>query len=458
MEEKRQKTSGKSDDRLSKRAKPDAAACDTGKSDARQKTPVPSLDPAAGREAAATAVDSDRGLLRDGIRVPEGGGALAASGQASVQEPPFVGTAGVAPGTAGEGAVVNINGTAEDQSNCHPLLGPGFPPVTGAYAQRELAMKQKELSGELKFKCVTNDGVVEHMILLVSLKNIFSKQLPNMPKEYIIRLVMDRNHHSMVGIKNGQVVGGITYRPYHRLGFAEIAFCAVTVTEQVKGNGTRLMNHLKEYARTTEKVDFFLTYADNNAVGYFSKQGFTKELTLEKDTWSGYIKDYEGGTLMECKVDPRIPYTGIAEMIAAQRKVLDEKLREVSKSHITYPGLGMFKSKGQGLAVQVKDIPGLKEAGWESAEHYRDQNAYGIVTPGGILPPTPQNLHAYLVGVHKAVCDHADAWPFREPVSAVDVPDYYDIIKDPIGERPMYPYPEGVIQEPTGTVQLNIPY
>jgi histone acetyltransferase len=27
----------------------------------------------------------------------------------------------------------------------------------------------------------------------------------------------------------------------------------------------------------------FLTYADNNAVGYFAKQGFTKEITLEKD-------------------------------------------------------------------------------------------------------------------------------------------------------------------------------
>ena len=27
---------------------------------------------------------------------------------------------------------------------------------------------------------------------LVGLKNIFARQLPNMPKEYIVRLVMDR--------------------------------------------------------------------------------------------------------------------------------------------------------------------------------------------------------------------------------------------------------------------------
>lgn len=30
--------------------------------------------------------------------------------------------------------------------------------------------------------------------------------------------------------------------------------------------------------------------------------------------------------------------------------------------------------------------------------------------------------------------DHADAWPFKEPVDARDVPDYYDIIKDPMGK------------------------
>lgn len=33
----------------------------------------------------------------------------------------------------------------------------------------------------------------------------------------------------------------------------------------------------------------------------------------------------------------------------------------------------------------------------------------------------------------QAVHDHPDAWPFKEPVDSRDVPDYYDIIKDPIG-------------------------
>lgn len=54
--------------------------------------------------------------------------------------------------------------------------------------------------------------------------------------------------------------------------FGEIAFCAITADEQVKGYGTRLMNHLKQHARDEDGLTHFLTYADNNAVGYFVKQ------------------------------------------------------------------------------------------------------------------------------------------------------------------------------------------
>lgn len=40
---------------------------------------------------------------------------------------------------------------------------------------------------------------------------------------------------------------------------------------------------LQEYAKTQDHLTHFLTYADNNAVGYFAKQGFTKEITLDKE-------------------------------------------------------------------------------------------------------------------------------------------------------------------------------
>lgn len=56
-----------------------------------------------------------------------------------------------------------------------------------------------------------------------------------MPREYITRLVFDRNHWSVAIVKKGyQVVGGITYRPFEQRTFGEIVFCAITGTEQVR--------------------------------------------------------------------------------------------------------------------------------------------------------------------------------------------------------------------------------
>ncbi|CAH9111655.1 unnamed protein product, partial [Cuscuta epithymum] len=152
--------------------------------------------------------------------------------------------------------------------------------TSGAYIAREESLKREEEAGRLKFVCVSNDGVDDHMIWLIGLKNIFARQLPNMPRDYIVRLVMDRTHKSVMVIRRNQavggttyqVVGGITYRPYLSQKFGEIAFCAITADEQVKGYGTRLMNHLKQFARDDDGLTHFLTYADNNAVGYFVKQ------------------------------------------------------------------------------------------------------------------------------------------------------------------------------------------
>lgn len=53
------------------------------------------------------------------------------------------------------------------------------------------------------------------MKLLIDLKNIFSRQLPKMPKDYIVKLMFDRNHRSMIILKdNTKVIGGICYRMY----------------------------------------------------------------------------------------------------------------------------------------------------------------------------------------------------------------------------------------------------
>lgn len=73
--------------------------------------------------------------------------------------------------------------------------------------QRDDYAKHEEELGSLTFEVVTNDGTRNNMIDLIECKNIFSLQLPKMPKEYITRLVLDRNHRSLCIKRNGKTIG-----------------------------------------------------------------------------------------------------------------------------------------------------------------------------------------------------------------------------------------------------------
>ena len=65
------------------------------------------------------------------------------------------------------------------------------PPVSG-YLSRDCSAMEEEKAQVIRFQVISNDGKPEHMMWLIGLKNIYSQQLPNMPKEYIVRLVLDR--------------------------------------------------------------------------------------------------------------------------------------------------------------------------------------------------------------------------------------------------------------------------
>ena len=56
-------------------------------------------------------------------------------------------------------------------------------------------------------------------------------------------------------------------------------------------------------------------YADNYAIGYFKKQGFAKQISMPLERWKGFIKDYEGGTLMECEILKEVDYTALRQTI-----------------------------------------------------------------------------------------------------------------------------------------------
>eukprot|EP01125_Pyxidicula_operculata_P010958 TRINITY_DN3598_c0_g1_i2.p1 TRINITY_DN3598_c0_g1~~TRINITY_DN3598_c0_g1_i2.p1 ORF type:complete len:309 (-),score=50.67 TRINITY_DN3598_c0_g1_i2:903-1829(-) len=236
---------------------------------------------------------------------------------------------------------------------------------------RDAAAKIEEDSGVLHFETIYNDGTRENLRLLLELKTIISIQLPNMPKVYIARLVFDDRHKSLVGIKGGKVIGGITFKCFEKEGmvkFIEVVFCAITANQQVRGYGSRLMNHLKNWSKINQ---FFhlLTYADDFAIGYFQRQGFTLEIELDQKHWDiGFLKYYDSATLMHCKIDPNLDYLEISSLLRTQRMAFVNKMRELSNQHLIYPGVRDFQEGS--VRIDLAKLRGLKEAGWEPDEYY----------------------------------------------------------------------------------------
>eukprot|EP00835_Amoeboradix_gromovi_P002427 NODE_137_length_18042_cov_0.768823.p10 type:complete len:134 gc:universal NODE_137_length_18042_cov_0.768823:16151-16552(+) len=120
---------------------------------------------------------------------------------------------------------------------------------------------QDEIDSEsVRFVHCTNDGTKSSIILLNALKAIFQKQLPNMPGAYISKVVYDRSHNSMLLLKKEDtVIGGICYKPFLHRRFVEIVFAAVKSSEQVKGYGSAIMNHLKTQVKNLGDYRYLIT-------------------------------------------------------------------------------------------------------------------------------------------------------------------------------------------------------
>jgi histone acetyltransferase len=201
------------------------------------------------------------------------------------------------------------------------------------------------------------------------------------------------------------------------------------------------MSHLKDYVKATSDVMHFLTYADNYAIGYFKKQGFTKEITLEKSRWMGYIKDYEGGTIMQCTMVPKIRYLEAGRMSLKQKETINAKIRAFSKSHIVHTPPREWK--GQLAPIDPMSIPSIRDSGWSpDMDELARQPRHG---------PNYNQLLQLL----NEMQNHSASWPFAQPVNRDEVPDYYDVIKEPMDlssmedklEKDLYPTPEDFMRD-----------
>lgn len=241
-----------------------------------------------------------------------------------------------------------------------------------------------------------------------------------MPTYYIARLVYDRNHTSIAIVRKPlEVIGGISFREFRNRKFAEIVFCAISPDQQGGGYGAHLMSHFKDYVKATSPVMHLLAYADNYAIGFFQKQGFTKEITLDKSVWMGYIKDYEGGTLMHCSMVPRVRYLEVGRMLLKQKETLQAMIRPLSQSHIVHPPPQQW-ANGVITPIDPLSIPAIRRTGWSP-----DMDELARVPRHG---PHYSELRRFLCGIQ----NHKKAWPFVTPVDKNDVPDYYDVITSPM--------------------------
>ena len=248
-------------------------------------------------------------------------------------------------------------------------------------------------------------------------------------------------------------------------------------------------------------IEYFITYADNYAIGYFKKQGFSKQIQMPKGRYFGLIKDYDGGTMMECYVHPSIDFTRIPEMLEAQRKFILSRIELTAQSRTIYPPIGGTSETGsataaaaaaEGSATSTKDsagvgdaatgsdagstsgstnnaggapnmaasvaklmalhsknsnntslagtgmsrgnqsaaramaVRGMQEAGWTMAD------LMGAMGQGKEQDRQKSALKNEFLAMIRKIEEQQYAWPFREPVDTTEVPDYLEVIKEPI--------------------------
>ena len=241
---------------------------------------------------------------------------------------------------------------------------------------------------------------------------------------------------------------------------------AISALEQVKGFGTRLMNKLKDHCKK-DGYKYFLTYADNNAIGYFKKQGFHKNIKMPKEKYKEYIKDYDGGTLMEAEIDAKIEYSKLSEILKQQKDCIvkySQKFLNYKRKHTFQEFEDELKKKGIDInniinkdnnnninintintinnnpnttdekknsendieiTKEVFDcIPGVKEAGWTYEEYKRQcekekqgENANFLTQCRNIINKLKNNEKSR---------------EFHLPVDERNAPGYYQKITEPM--------------------------
>jgi histone acetyltransferase len=244
---------------------------------------------------------------------------------------------------------------------------------------------------------------------------------------YITRLVYDLNAETVVVFHNGAVASAISSRLFMEQAFIEIVFLAVEMAQQDRGYGRLVMSFLKSVIQSRCVYDI-LTCADNDAVGYFKKQGFnSKAIRMAPERWVGYIKDYDGVTLMHCLIRPEIDYLTFPEA------TLSRQLKELERR------TGIVISKP--IREFELDIPSLPHAVYHlslplpvilrrCAPRLKSPGIAAIVRDYRVTCATIRDKLYRILNTLKA--DTKNAGIFLRPVTEEIAPDYFATIRSPM--------------------------
>lgn len=277
-----------------------------------------------------------------------------------------------------------------------------------------LELPKEELDGYLSYRMIQNDKVDQSLVDLLECKNLFGRQLPKMPKDYITKLVFDRRHITLCANKRStsgsqSTVAAVCFRPFGT--FVEIVFLAVDSSEQVRGYGSRLMNVLKDILRGYGVTDM-VTFADNGAVGYFQKQGFVSA-SNEQDRFEGFIKEYDGANKMRCSLIDGFECS----------MLMSQAANEV-KAALWESFLGSSAGRNSDGSCKFREyIPKKVE------KQPSNQLDLPMAKPSPVNKDVVNQFARKLMAVANA---SSHAWPFRLPIKVDEVPDYYDVISTPM--------------------------
>lgn len=144
---------------------------------------------------------------------------------------------------------------------------------------------------------------------------------------------------------------------------------------------------------------------------------------------------------MHCAMLPKIRYLESGRMLLKQKETVYAKIRAFSKSHVVHPPPKEWRNGPR--PIDPFSISAIKESGWSpDMDELARQPRHG--------PNYNQLLHLL-----NDLQNHSAAWPFLQPVNKDEVPDYYDVIKDPMDlstmeekhENDMYPTPQDFIKD-----------